>query len=250
MVDLAALASSAKKSRAVVSSGRKTKPEEGVVHLWQVAAPLQLPTTAQIETLSDEEIAKGDNFRLGEHRVRYLWRRVILRDILAGYGETSPAQSEYLLGEHGKPSLAGSSLSFNCAHSDALISIAIASDMQVGVDIERVSLDHDWKSIADIAFSPDEIAWVARARISQEAFTQIWTRREALFKAWGKGLHDSMRVTSLVHDGDVISSIVDRDGFNWWVHELAAPAGYEAALATSAPVSRVEIMAYPTGRAI
>ena len=250
MVDLATLAETAIKGRAIVSADSMAKPEEGVVHLWQFAAPLQSPTTGQIETLSDEEIAKADGFRLGEHRVRYLWRRVILRDILASYGETSPAEHEYVLGEHGKPRLVESALSFNCAHSDAWISIAVAFDMQVGVDIERISPDHDWKPIADIAFSPDEIAWVTRASISEEAFTKIWTRREALFKAWGKGLHDSMRETSLVHDGDVISSIVDRDGFGWWVHELAAPQGCEAALATSAPVSRVEIMAYPAGRAI
>ena len=95
MVDLATVAEPAKKGRAIVSSGRVAMPEDGVVHLWQFAAPLRSPTTAQIEVLSDEEIAKADNFRLGEHRVRYLWRRVILRDVLAGYGERSAAEHEY-----------------------------------------------------------------------------------------------------------------------------------------------------------
>lgn len=250
MVDLEILGSSGRPNCAAFSYRKPAVPTENAVHLWRSFAPPKPPTAAEIEMLSHSEVSRANDFRRSEDRIRFLWRRAMLRHILSGYCGFSPAGVDYVFGEYGRPEVVGTSLSFNCAYSDDLIFVAIASGLQVGVDVERIAVERDWRPVAEIAFNHEELTWITRGDSPQDLFTQIWSRREALFKAWGKGLHDSMCDTSLVRDDVLVGFVVDQQDRNWWISQLSAPAGYHAALAASGPVSHVKMLTYTAGKTI
>src|SRR5438552_660293 len=61
-----------------------------------------------------------------------------LSGLLAQYLGCPPALIALQRGPHGKPQLVGEPLHFNLSHSGALALLAIARDVAVGVDVERV----------------------------------------------------------------------------------------------------------------
>jgi 4'-phosphopantetheinyl transferase len=217
-------------------------PTGGCVHVWQFDTG-QTASRAALTWLSLDEMARANRFRHASDRSRYLSRRAMLRRIVADYCNVAPHALKLSVGCHGKPVLPDRALSFSSAFADNRAVIAVAAaDMTVGIDIERVRDDFDWKAIAAIAFNPAEIAWIEQQRHLGSAFTQVWACREAMFKAWGKGLHDSMPVTSLIRDGKLSCPVSDPDGASWWFTKLATVGDYHAALAGSLPLSHVEIM--------
>lgn len=74
--------------------------------------------------------------------------------------------------------------SISLSHSRGWVACAVCSSAQVGVDVEVARPRRNWRAIAREAFGAGEIE---RARTERE-FYRIWTLREALAKAEGKGL--------------------------------------------------------------
>ena len=124
----------------------------------------------------------------------------------------SLAELTYTEDEFGKPSLSAAvfersgllSLSFSISHTKNAIAVAI--DCQpIGIDIETTA---SAKRLADAHFlertmSSDERQQIAAAADPAIAFTELWTRKEALVKARGTGLTDLNAIPSLlehVHD--------------------------------------------------
>ncbi|HLJ80654.1 MAG TPA: 4'-phosphopantetheinyl transferase superfamily protein, partial [Ktedonobacterales bacterium] len=95
---------------------------------------------------------------------------------------------------HGKPYLASSTvrlpLQFNVSHSEECALIALAHDLELGVDIEYMRPLDDMDAIARTVFSPHERATLAAldGPRRHEAFYACWARKEAYIKAIGRGL--------------------------------------------------------------
>lgn len=103
---------------------------------------------------------------LGEGaRRRWVAARWALRSVLGGYLEREPATIGLRSGSHGKPALAApdAPLRFNLSHSGELALIAVAGEVEVGVDVQL------------IGSRPAE-------------FYAEWARREAVAKCHGTGL--------------------------------------------------------------
>lgn len=98
-------------------------------------------------------------------RRRWVASRWALRGVLARYTGREPAEVELRFGERGKPMLAGpdTPLRFNLSHSGELALIAVATEREVGVDVQTIGA------------KPAE-------------FYAEWTRREAVAKCHGVGL--------------------------------------------------------------
>jgi len=84
---------------------------------------------------------------------------------------------------HGKPRLAGGGLCVNFAHRDGWLLVGTAAE-EIGVDVELVQPGLD---IARSHFSPGEAQWLAQSR-QADAFTRLWTAKEAVLKAAGFGI--------------------------------------------------------------
>ena len=97
--------------------------------------------------------------------------------------------------DHGKPSLdAVPGVEFSLSHSGDLVAIAIAG-VPVGVDVERRSGGTDWASIRSDTFGDDE--WTD----DPTALTDLWSRKEAVVKATGRGMSEPLTSIRPVGEG-------------------------------------------------
>jgi 4'-phosphopantetheinyl transferase len=163
------------------------------VHVWRVdLSPAGVALRAGWATLSAEERARADRFHFDRDRQRFVAARGALRRILGRYAEAPADELRFLYAAEGKPSLAApwSWLRFNLAHSGDLALIAVARGREVGVDVERVPTSELVEDVVKVVCSDPERARLQRLRPSAQrrGFARLWTRKEALIKADGRGL--------------------------------------------------------------
>jgi 4'-phosphopantetheinyl transferase len=161
----------------------------GEVDCWCVVLDVPPETYASLyTTLAADERDRSARFRFERDRRRFVVARGSLRDVLGRYVGTPADQIRFVYNAFGKPELSseigGSRVRFNVSHSADIALIAVASDADVGVDIECVREDAGFAEIAQHFFSPDEAA------LRGQAFFRCWTKREAYVKACGEGLGD------------------------------------------------------------
>lgn len=123
--------------------------------------------------------------------------RAIVRDVLAGYLDTSADALTFVHGAHGKPELVGAGrLRFNFARSGDVAVVAVAQGRDVGVDVERIAPARAHGPIADRLFSESEAAALRALGHDDRTrrFFQLWTHKEAYAKALGYGMAVPLRM--------------------------------------------------------
>ena len=181
--------------------------------------------------LSDDERARAARFVKDSDRWRFIEAHALLRFVLGHHLDTGPSSIEFVLSPHGKPRqscpASARGVAFNLSHTAGMIVVALAGDGQrVGVDVEKCGSRVAALEIASSHFSPQESAYLdALPPASQaDAFRQLWTRKEALHKADGRGLSLPL---------DTFNTLDDRCG-DWIVTDLALQAGFVGAVACMA----------------
>jgi 4'-phosphopantetheinyl transferase len=187
----------------------------GELHLW-LADGDDWRDCDWDEVLSTEELARTSRYRHAVDRDRARSGRGLLRRLLAGYLETSPAAVTIETGRFGKPQLAGdtndTTIAFNASGSAHLALFAFARGAAVGVDIEAFAATpgapgkalpspRDIRSMAT-RFAADEAALIhgLPEADAAAAFLQLWTCKEACLKCHGTGLQtplDAIRIELL-----------------------------------------------------
>jgi 4'-phosphopantetheinyl transferase len=128
--------------------------------------------------------------------------RALLRAVLAREDMPPPGSPWRLLrGKQGHPSeaVAGATRRVvSLAHSGTIVACAAAIGGAIGIDVERMDPERPLLALARAAFGPAEIAEVESGGIA--AFYRIWTLREALAKASGKGFGMLVNGRDLVAD--------------------------------------------------
>jgi phosphopantetheinyl transferase len=116
------------------------------------------------------------------------------------------------------------------SHSGGWVACAVASRGQVGIDIEVHRPGRDIMGIAGLAFGDGERRDVEREGVA--AFYRIWTSREALAKARGRGLVEAAdgidRVAGAVRNGVRLRRIGSEE---WWLIQAMPAQGLALALA-------------------
>ena len=153
----------------------------GEVHIWRVDLSQWGDFGAELDA---GERARAARFRWEDARRRWAVGHSALRRILARYTGVPAAELSFARGEHGKPYLAGSPVSFNMSDSGDLALYAVTLRAQIGVDVER-QREIDGVGISRRFLPESEAATVARDPAS---FFRVWTRREAYLKCVGVGL--------------------------------------------------------------
>jgi 4'-phosphopantetheinyl transferase len=189
----------------------------GKVHVWRVRLNRgnSTPPTA-------DELKRAAKFATPVLRRRYLRAHAALRDIL---GSLTDAPLEFAFKDKGKPYLASAPhVRFNLAHSREMALVAVALDVEVGVDIEHVRKLPEFAAIAQRYFPPD-----TPTPPSVRDFFRRWTRYEALLKAHGAGLYSA----GSTPPGE------------WSVSEIDAGTRFVAALAVEGPPPTVLLHDHP-----
>ena len=130
-------------------------------------------------------------------RLALLWALSDAEDKLSvhDFDELPPIEGEPLSTfrrtERG-PLLVGSDLGISFAHSEPLSVCAVVRGCRVGVDVERLDRTVRLPRSIPPFFSSREVALLDAADDRTEVFLRIWTRKEALGKALGTGLHNTV----------------------------------------------------------
>jgi 4'-phosphopantetheinyl transferase len=101
----------------------------------------------------------------------------------------------FVYNEHEKPFMQNASgeriegVDFSISHCKNAIAVALG-DHPVGVDVE--SFRHAEEPLLKRTMNPEEQAEVRAAADPAEAFTRLWTRKEAVLKLRGTGLVDNL----------------------------------------------------------
>lgn len=106
-----------------------------------------------------------------------------------GYGETG---KPYLLNYKG--------IEFNISHCRGGVAVCLDKE-RVGIDVEDTLPFDD--GLARAVCSEAEFSEVVSSASPAEAFTRLWTRKEAVLKYYGTGVCDGDRVKSALCDDSV-----------------------------------------------
>lgn len=117
---------------------------------------------------------------------------------------------------YGKPYLAEGP-HFSLSHCKAGIAV-VTSERPVGIDIEAI---RPYKpALAEYVMNTDEMAEIATADDAAEAFTRLWTQKEAVLKLRGTGIVDRMQ--EVLTGAEKLTTIVCRE--RGYVVSIAEPA--------------------------
>ena len=152
------------------------------------------PPAAWLEALSDEEHSQCLRFRREQDRLSYAASHALLYRAISQTLGLAPVSLRIGRDSMGKPFLVEpecTGINFSISHTDGMVAVATSLSGKVGVDVEavdRYGMPQD--DLCTFGLSVEEIAELA-AFSEQERrarFIALWTAREAVAKADGRGL--------------------------------------------------------------
>lgn len=183
------------------------------------------------ESLGDEEV----------HVWHFAYRRECgrapLLAVLARYLGGVAGDIQLAVGEHGRPRfdpLPDSQLDFNWSHSGEHAAVALARHVAPGIDLERLRERGNALSLAQRFFHPEEVAMLAAcpAAARSAAFLDLWTAKEAVLKATGRGIAFGLHRLRVTRGNALQLTWLDGDdAAAWQLQRLQLDPGYVAALA-------------------
>ncbi|MEY4386800.1 MAG: hypothetical protein RLY20_2083 [Verrucomicrobiota bacterium] len=215
-----------------------------LVDLWTVRLDASAHTIESAQQqLSPEERMRVSEFRNEIARRNFVIARAALRLILGRHLEIDAPSIQFSLGAQGKPALAGTvagKLEFNLTHSGDLALVATSRQTVVGIDVERMRPMPDALRIAERFFSKDESAKLKMLTDTERsaAFLNLWTRKEALAKATGIGIANTLARFAVTSGDEAIVTAIDgdtRQAAEWTLHAFRPVAGYVGAVAARSP---------------
>ena len=209
---------------------------------------------SQVQTfyqqLTIDEKRRAERYNFTSDKKRFITVRGVLRQIISNYLNVDPERIEFNYSHHGKSVLTNiysdTDLRFNVSHSGELAMFVFALDREVGVDIEYIREIPEMEQIVDHFFTDTEkIRFYKLSKdIRKKVFFQIWTRKEALLKAIGKGLYLSLDAFDVFSSPGKPINILNQDinhisdkTSSWYVKDINPHACFAAAYAVEGHVS-------------
>jgi 4'-phosphopantetheinyl transferase len=208
------------------------------VDVWRINISANLSLLDSfLAIMPPSEIARADRYFQTKDKNRYIISRGALRNVLGKYLNQSSGSVEFGAGENKKPYIINSNLNYNMSHSGDWILFAI-SNTKIGADTELINNAFNYQEVIEDNFSVDEVNYI-RESASIERFYMLWTRKEALTKATGKGLDGDLKLLPCMDGihfarGDVISS-----ADNWLISSFKLNEHYTASIASDESIKKM-----------
>jgi 4'-phosphopantetheinyl transferase len=161
--------------------------------------------------LTPAETAQAKGYRLLEAKRVFILARGLLRLELARRLGCEPGDMRFDLRASGKPDLRREDEDrpdwrFSVSHTGPHAAIAFCLGLDVGLDLERLDRTVDSLAIAERYFTPREFAalraWPEAGR--SPAFFAGWTRKEAIVKARGATMAESLATLNVEIDPEAL----------------------------------------------
>ena len=231
-------------SRAGTESSYFMKLPQDEIHIWLVNDEVtQLELSAYESMLDQAERLRASRFHFPADRRRFVVGHGLLRETLSRYRYGHPASLQIarrcaLCGgeDHGKPYLLlptgePAGVRFSVSYSGELIALAFCDAREIGIDVERTDSEVGWQEIANHMFSSTELRSLAAldgdSASAGRAFYKIWTRKEAVSKASGRGLTHlaGMDTSAWRYTGDGVFEVPQSHPEPRWVGKDLEPTG-------------------------
>ncbi|MCD8121448.1 MAG: 4'-phosphopantetheinyl transferase superfamily protein [Clostridiales bacterium] len=120
-------------------------------------------------------------FRMKDDRLRYLFSRILLRNVLSKY---PVHDAVFYKNSYGKPFIRNSAVYFNISHSGEYTALSVG-DEENGIDIEKI--EHINIEKFKICFTNSQWRSISKSDAPYLEFYQNWTIKESFMKLIGKG---------------------------------------------------------------
>ena len=215
------------------------------IDVWRIPQNLDQDQLEQYRAiLSGDELERCDRFKSEQRRREFIIGRGTLRTLIGQHLALDPSTFEFAYSEHQKPCLSttvtGPTVAFNLTHSHGLVLIALTLERRIGIDIEYLRPDVDFRKLARRFFSKQESQSLEAYPDAYlpAAFFACWTRKEALLKAIGAGIAFGLRdfsvsVDPLEREVELHTHWDQAEAARWSILNLDLEQDYAAAVAAS-----------------
>lgn len=225
-------------------------PAPGEVHTCLVPVRRRPEWLALLDA---EESRRLPRLAAGQARDTFATSRAVQRLVGARYLGLPPAEVRiardclHCGGNHGRPRFPGAAVEFSVSHTSEWLLVAVTGTGPVGVDVESTALDRDVGRMASVALTAAEMERFARLpeRMRARWFVRSWTRKEAAMKLVGLGLAappGELDVTGRVLS---VGEVPRWPDVRIFLHDLPAPPGHVAALASTTEPTAVHALTPP-----
>lgn len=143
--------------------------------------------------LAPHEIERAEKYHFKKDKNRFIICRALLKFLLANHINLDINKINIEVDSYKKPYLPNRpSVYFNVSHAGDYGLIVIAKHL-VGIDIEYINKEFDYKEILQNVFHQNEIDVIKTSKDQHHTFYKFWTRKEAIVKAIGKGIDDDLK---------------------------------------------------------
>lgn len=187
-------------------------------------APWQHSTYASVsKQLSVLFLDKASKFRRWQDAQAFLIGKLLLKRGLSEFGFQDFLLENIQYNAFNRPYFSTGEIDFNISHAGQHVICALSKQRRVGVDIEQVN-PVDLQDFAN-CFTSRELDRLSRSPEFLFDFFSIWTIKEAVIKADGRGLQIPLQ------QFEAAEQIMLGDN-TWHIHALKIAHGYVAHLAT------------------
>jgi len=175
------------------------------------------------------------SYKDGHERQLRLQGQMLIMDILKEFGlEGKYSLEDLKYTAYNRPYF-NSTIDFNISHSGNMVVCAGVIDGKIGVDIEQLR-DIDIEQLKDEFCEAEWKRILNHAAPGSESY-RLWTRKEAVLKAAGKGM---LGQTLTI---DATADVIMYEGGTYYLHEVFMKEGYIVSVATSKPDEQIRVVA-------
>lgn len=194
--------------------------------------PLPIELIRFVETLiGTREKERASRFRRWQDKQANLLGKLLLAHLLEQFGYSKQLLKSLDYTEFDRPYIDQAKFDFNISHSGELVVCALSDTQVIGIDIEQIQpIDLD-----DFSYILNR---ADREKINNSAdkyfsFFQIWSAKEAMLKADGRGLVNDL--DKLEINGDV--GIFEKTQYN--LKDLKINSLYSSFIASATPIENI-----------
>ena len=212
--------------------------------VWRVRVPeTGVRTERDLNILNAAEREQTLRFVQQEDAQRYLVAHSALRRLLSSHTGIGAHQLTFTKNEFGKPALAphhnAVNMHFNLSHSGQYVIIGL-SRFPVGVDIEVVKSDFDFRNLLPHYFTTAEAQSIINAVSQTDEFFRAWTRKEALGKGLGIGITENMQKLPSLVGIDKSNELLFING--WKIQTFGTGDGHVVSAAVSSEIKEIKFL--------
>jgi 4'-phosphopantetheinyl transferase len=184
------------------------------IEQWQIYF-CQLPKNIQ---------QKISNFRRWQDQHAALFSKLLLQHALSQAGYNSDCLNQLKYDLYNRPSI-DNKIDFNISHSGEYVVCAISDQGRLGIDIELIKPIN----ISDFNnyMTTEQYLSITRSKQSYKKFYELWTTKEAVIKADGRGL--SIPLLDIKLDSNK-ASLYEKQ---WFISKIDIDINYVSHLVTS-----------------